>query len=157
MSALLYTSCTSSLSSSASTIRKTVRASSAAAIGTRLSETSGVSAESIVNPASSSAWRTSYTADGSVVTVHESPSRATSSAPASMAASIRSSSPAEPSTSMTPRRLNCQLTDPGSASEPPSLLNTPRTSAPVRLRLSVSTSISRATPPGAYPSYMIDS
>ena len=49
----------------------------------------------------------------------------------------------------TPLRSNCQATAPGSAIEPPLLVNTVRISEPVRLRLSVSTSMSTATPPGA--------
>ena len=48
-----------------------------------------------------------------------------------------------------PLRSNCQATAPGSAIEPPNLVKMLRTSAPVRLRLSVSTSMSTATPPGA--------
>ena len=77
-----------------------------------------------------------------------SPSFDTSSAPASSAAIITlSSSP--PVTTITPRLANCQPTAPGSAIEPPSLEKMLRTSAPVRLRLSVSTSMSSATPPGA--------
>ena len=55
----------------------------------------------------------------------------------------------DPSTRMTPRRSNCQATAPGSASDPPLRLKIVLISAPVRLRLSVSTSTSRATPFGA--------
>ena len=50
---------------------------------------------------------------------------------------------------MTPLRSNCHATAPGSAIEPPIFEKMVRTSAPVRLRLSVSTSMSTATPPGA--------
>ena len=48
-----------------------------------------------------------------------------------------------------PLRSNCQATAPGSAIEPPFFEKMLRTSAPVRLRLSVSTSTITATPPGA--------
>ena len=81
------------------------------------------------------------------MTRQPSPSADTSSAPASSAAIITSSSP--PTAMMTPLRLNCQPTAPGSANDPPSFENTLRTSALVRLRLSVSTSMSSPTPPGA--------
>ena len=50
---------------------------------------------------------------------------------------------------ITPWRLNCQPTAPGSAIDPPIFVKTERMSALVRLRLSVNTSISNATPPGA--------
>jgi hypothetical protein len=52
----------------------------------------------------------------------------------------------------TPLRLNCQLTAPGSAIDPPFFVKMVRTSAPVRLRLSDNTSTITATPFGAYPS-----
>ena len=58
MSKLAKTSCTSSLSSSASTIRSTLLAPPRrSVIGTRFSDTIGVSADSIVKPAASSASR----------------------------------------------------------------------------------------------------
>ena len=63
-----------------------------------------------------------------------------SSAPASRAASINSSSSTDRGTEITPLRRNCHATAPGSASEPPLLLNSERISELVRLRLSVSTS-----------------
>ncbi len=47
-----------------------------------------------------------------------------------------------------PLRSNCHATAPGSASEPPRFEKMVRTSLPVRLRLSVSTSTSMATPWG---------
>ena len=72
-----------------------------------------------------------------------------SSAPASRAASITSSSLTDPGTVMMPLRSNCQATAPGSAMDPPFFLSAVRTSEPVRLRLSVSTSIRMATPWGA--------
>ena len=149
MSKLLYTSCTSSFSSIASTMRSTFFASSADVIGTTLSDTIGASADSTTNPASSSVDRRSNALDASVVTLQLPPSSVTSSAPASRAASSSASSSAPPSTMTIPRRANCQLTAPGSASDPPRRVNTPLISEPVRLRLSVSTSMSRATPPGA--------
>ena len=74
------------------------------------------------------------------MTLQVSPSATMSSAPASMAASIRSSSPTDDGTITTPLRSNCQATAPGSASDPPALVKTDRISAPVRLRLSVSAS-----------------
>src|SRR6056297_3640291 len=68
MSKLANTSCTSSLSSNASRMRRTDFASPASVIGTRLSDTIGESAESTSMPASSRAAFTSYTTDGSVIT-----------------------------------------------------------------------------------------
>ena len=47
---------------------------------------------------------------------------------------------------MTPLRSNIQATDPGVPSEPPNLLKAKRTSAAVRLRLSVSASTISAAP-----------
>ena len=105
--------------------------------------------ESTVMPAASMADRTDDVAWGSHVTCHRSPSRVMSSAPASRAAIINSSSSTEPGTSTIPLRSNCQATAPGSASDPPSLENVERISAPVRLRLSVSASTYTATPLGA--------
>ena len=49
----------------------------------------------------------------------------------------------------TPLRSNCHDTAPGSAIDPPLFEKIDRTSAPVRLRLSVSTSTITATPLGA--------
>ena len=64
-----------------------------------------------------------------------------SSAPASTAASMRSSSVAAVVVDViTPLRSNCHATAPGSASDPPLRVNTFLISEPVRLRLSVSTS-----------------
>ena len=100
-------------------------------------------------PASSSAARTVWRSAAGVVMCHASPSSVMSSAPASRARSISSSSSAERSASTTPLRSNCQATAPGSAMEPPALVKALRISEPVRLRLSVSTSTSTATPPGA--------
>ena len=85
--------------------------------------------------------RTTWSSVGGVVTCHESPWSSMSSAPASSAASIRSSSvAADLSRMITPLRSNCQLTAPGSASEPPLRENAFFTSEPVRFRLSVSVS-----------------
>jgi hypothetical protein len=50
---------------------------------------------------------------------------------------------------ITPLRSNCHATAPGSAIDPPSFVNTVRTSGPVRLRLSVRHSTITATPDGA--------
>jgi hypothetical protein len=47
---------------------------------------------------------------------------------------------------MTPLRSNIQATEPGEPSEPPNLPNAKRTSAAVRLRLSVSASTISAAP-----------
>ena len=52
-------------------------------------------------------------------------------------------------------RLNRYDTEPGSAIDPPLRVIATRTSEAARLRLSVRHSISTATPPGPYPSYMI--
>ena len=59
---------------------------------------------------------------------------------------IVSSSTASTGIVMTPLRSNIQATDPGVPSEPPNLLNAKRTSAAVRLRLSVSASTISAAP-----------
>lgn len=112
-------------------------------------ETIVLSADWTATPEASSASFTSHTAEGSVRTFHEPPSRSTSSAPASSAAVMTASSSADPSTRITPRRLNCQPTAPGSAIAPPNFVNALRTSDAVRFLLSVRTSISIATPPGA--------
>ena len=131
-------------------MRSTFFASSTSVTSIVVDDTMVDSADSTATFAATNASRTSYSSDGSQVIFQNSPSAATSSAPASRAAIITSSSP--PLARMTPLRLNCQLTAPGSANEPPSFENTLRTSALDRLRLSVSTSMSSATPPGAYPS-----
>ena len=115
----------------------------------RVEEIIVVSADVTVSPAPSSAARTSSICPGSHRMRQSSPSRLTSSAPASRAAIITSSSPAEPGSTTTPRRLNCHDTAPGSAIDPPVLEKIERMSEPVRLRLSVSTSTMIATPPGA--------
>ena len=76
-----------------------------------------------------------------------SPSARTSSAPPSAAVSvIVSSSTAASGTVMMPLRSNIQATEPGAPSEPPYLPNAKRTSAAVRLRLSVSASTISAAP-----------
>ena len=62
---------------------------------------------------------------------------------------MMSSSSTELGTVTTPLRSNCQATAPGSAIEPPFFLSAVRMSEPLRLRLSVSTSIRMATPLGA--------
>ena len=51
-------------------------------------------------------------------------------------------------TEITPRGSNCQATAPAPASWPPALVKIERTSAAVRLRLSVAASTRMATPPG---------
>ena len=72
-----------------------------------------------------------------------------SSAPPSAAASvISSSSTAVDRDVITPLRSNIHATEPGVPSEPPTLLKAKRTSAAVRLRLSVSASTMNAAPPG---------
>ena len=103
-------------------------------------------------PASSSAVCTAASSAGALVTVQWSPSSARSSAPASITTSSTRSSSKVRGTVITPLRSNCQLTAPGSAIDPPFLLKTLRTSAPVRLRLSDRHSTITATPSGAYPS-----
>ncbi len=57
-----------------------------------------------------------------------------------------------PSKDSTPRLSNIQATEPGSPMLPPPLAMMWRMSAMVRFLLSVATSTSMATPPGAYPS-----
>ena len=82
------------------------------------------------------------------------PSSATSSAPPSAAASVSSSSSAPAaSTSTTPRRSNSHATAPEPPRLPSLFANVCRTSAAVRLRLSVSASTITATPLGPKPSY----
>ena len=100
-------------------------------------------------PASSSALRTACSWVGGVTTRHVSPSSTMSSAPASRAVSMRSSSSTDRGTTIWPLRSNCQATAPGSANDPPLRVNVLRTSAPVRFRLSVSASTMTATPLGA--------
>ena len=113
-------------------------------------------------PASPSAWHTAPMSVGPQRNSNASPLSMMSSAPASTAVSIRSSSvtvfaPCFFGTATTPRRANCHATAPGSAMLPPFFENAVRTSEPERLRLSVDTCTSRATPAGAYPSYMMSS
>jgi hypothetical protein len=62
---------------------------------------------------------------------------------------MTSSSSTDRGTETMPLRSNCQATAPGSATDPPFFFMTDRTSEPMRLRLSVSTSMSSATPLGA--------
>ncbi len=106
-------------------------------------------------PAASKASRTAGISPGAVVTSQLSPLSATSSAPASSAASMMSSSltvgprRAFLGTRITPLRSNCQATAPGSAMDPPFLEKMARMSEPVRLRLSVRVSMITATPDGA--------
>ena len=76
----------------------------------------------------------------------------TSSAPASMAASITASSVGPAFTSRTPKRSKFQATAPAKARLPPPFAKQVRTSPAVRFRLSVRHSTMRATPPGPYPS-----
>src|SRR2546427_4838219 len=79
-------------------------------------------------------------------------------APASRALASRSSSLIfSASTWITPLRSNIHATAPAEPRLPPCFSKTWRISGPVRLRLSVRTWIRRATPPGAYPSYVISS
>ena len=83
------------------------------------------------------------------MSIVSSPSVSTSSAPASIAASATSSaSTPVRGTAISPRGSNCQATAPEPASWPPDLVNIERTSAAVRLRLSVWASTRTATPPG---------
>ena len=100
-------------------------------------------------PAASSASRTAVRAAGSVITSMVSPSRVTSSAPPSMAASMTSSSLKRVASTVTePRRSKIQATAPGPPRLPLCLVKMLRTSAAERLRLSVSTSTMTATPLG---------
>ncbi len=150
MSKFAYTAWTSSWSSSASTTRSTCFAACSSPSGTVCVGSIVSSADVMAMPAPSSAVRTACRSLGGVVTCHVSPWSAMSSAPASSAASIRSSSDAADfSTMITPLRSNCHTTAPGSAKLPPLRLKTFLISAPVRLRLSVSASTYSATPFGA--------
>src|SRR5215207_8608393 len=107
-------------------------------------------------PASTSAVRTATRSVGSLTTSNESPRSLTSSAPASSTATSTSSSVNSPlGTITTPFRVNRYATEPGSAIDPPLRVIAVRTSEAARLRLSVRHSTSTATPPGAYPSYVI--
>ncbi|OQB37281.1 MAG: hypothetical protein BWY06_02450 [Candidatus Latescibacteria bacterium ADurb.Bin168] len=109
-------------------------------------------------PASSSARRTASSSFRGVVISYVSPSVSMSSAPASSATLNTSSSvPADFSTEMLPLASNTHATAPASARLPPFLLRRFRSSETVRLRLSVTASMRSATPPGAYPSYVISS
>ena len=100
-------------------------------------------------PAASSASRTAARSPASVVTCQTSPSSCASSAPASAACStISSSSSWSDDTSTTPLRSNCHATEPGVPRLALCLLKIARTSAAVRLRLSVSASTMMATPSG---------
>src|SRR5262245_2276759 len=149
MSKFACTAWTSSCSSRASMSRSTFLAPSAVSSGIVVCGTMSRSEDSTPMPASSRAVRTACSSVGGVVTRQESPSSTMSSAPASRAVSINSSSSADRGTRMVPLRSNCHATAPGSAIEPPFLEKMLRTSAPARLRLSVSTSTITATPPGA--------
>src|SRR5919198_1372934 len=154
MSKFAYTSCTSSFSSSASIRRRVFFAALSSSrlivvLGTIVS-----SEESTSIPACSSASRTAVSDSGAAMTRKLEPSRSTSSAPPSAAASITSSSSKRSaSTRITPRRSNNHATEPEPPRLPSCLLNAARTSAAVRLRLSVSASTITATPFGPYPSY----
>src|SRR5262245_53693656 len=149
MSKLACTACTSSWSSRASISRSTLLAASAVSSATVVDATIVRSDESTGISAASRAVRTACRSVGGVVTRQLSPSSTMSSAPASRAVSISSSSSTERGTMIWPVRANCQATAPGSEIDPPFLVKMFRTAAPVRLRLSVSTSTMTATEPGA--------
>jgi hypothetical protein len=90
---------------------------------------------------------------GPHVTVHSPSPNETSSAPASIATSISRSSPTEsPSSVNTPLCSNMYATLPLAPRFPPYFVKTSRTSPAVRVRLFVSASTMKATPPGPYPS-----
>src|SRR3989454_7550245 len=120
--------------------------------------TNVTSASTTGTRAPSSAPRTASISPGPVVISKTFSSRVMSVAPASSALASRSSSAIlVASTRITPLRSNIQATAPDAPMFPPNLSNVCRTSGAVRLRLSVSTRINTATPPGAYPSYVISS
>ncbi len=97
----------------------------------------------------SSAFCTSARLSAAHTTSWPSSSDVTSSAPASMAASIMASASAFlASNAITPTRSNMNDTEPVSPRLPPDLVKKERTSEAVRLRLSVSASTITATPPG---------
>ena len=83
---------------------------------------------------------------GGVVTCQWSPRSSMSSAPASAATNMSSSSSADRSTCTIPLRSNCHDTAPGSANDPPLRLKMFLISAEVRLRLSESACTITATP-----------
>src|SRR6266571_3724701 len=115
-------------------------------------------ASSTGTPALRSASRTWSISAGAVVISKTFSARRMSVAPASRALASRSSSLIfSASTWITPLRSNIHATAPAEPRLPPCFSKTWRISGPVRLRLSVRTWIRRATPPGAYPSYVTSS
>ena len=108
-----------------------------------------ISASATLSFSPSSALRTASKRFGAVYTVTRSPSRSTSSAPASMAwSSISSASFPFASISMMPFCSKSHCTEPDSPSFPLWRVNAARTSAAVRFRLSVAASTMIETPPG---------
>ena len=109
------------------------------------------SARSAFRPAASIVALTPSKASGAVSTSIEPSSgyTTTSSAPASIAASVIFSSSAPGANDSTPSRLNMKATEPSVPRLPPNLPKAWRTSATVRTRLSVRQSTITATPPGA--------
>src|SRR5579875_3381082 len=149
MSKLDHTCWTSSWSSRASMTRSTLRAVSRSSRGTEVVGTMARSADWMGRSAPSRTARTRARSVGAHVTRQLSPSSARSSAPASATSSMSWSSSTLRGSRTWPLRSNCQDTEPGSAIEPPPRVKMVRTSAPVRLRLSVRHSTMTATPAGA--------
>jgi hypothetical protein len=107
-----------------------------------------ISASSGLSPAFSSASRTAAKSGGAHSTSTEPSSlRTTSSAPASIAASITLSSLVPGANSSCPQCLNRNATEPSEPTLPPFLVKAWRTSATVRVRLSVRQSTMTAAPP----------
>src|SRR6185312_11956672 len=149
-SALECTACTSSSSSSRAS-RPCTASTWSAATGTSSSARIVTSAWSGFSPVLSIASRTASNESGVVITSiwPSSGHTFTSSAPASMAASVIFSSSAPPAYDSTPIRLNKYATEPSVPRLPPNLVKAWRTSEMARWRLSVTHSTSTATPPGA--------
>ena len=106
-------------------------------------------ADSGLSPTASSAWLTAWRSDGAVVTMKLSSSFTKSSAPASSAFSIAGSSSHFPTgTMICPFRSNMNATEFVAPKLPPRRDSLARTSATVRVGLSVSAAIMMATPPG---------
>ena len=124
-----------------------------ASTGEYISGTIPTSAESDSKPFSFKASATAEKASGVVVTVMIPSSFTISSAPASRATSITSSSETfSASNSIVPFLWNILETEPEVPRFPPFFVKMLRTSAAARFLLSVRTSTITATPPAAYPS-----
>src|SRR5688572_998530 len=144
--AVVYTPCTSSRLSSASSSRR-MRAASSPASGFSIVGFIVISASSGLRPACASAAFTAAKSAGAQTGSTESSSFFnTSTAPASRAASITLSSLVTGANTNWPQCLKRYATEPSEPRLPPFLLKAWRTSATVRVRLSVRHSTSTAAP-----------